>query len=321
VKFNRIIVLTIALVMLTCMSVRSEIIDRIIAVVNDEVITLKEVDAAFEPYLKKIEESLSGQDKEAAVKRTRDALLQRLIDNLLIAQEARKTGISVRDEEIMVVLEDSLVRQNTKMEDFLKKMAQEGNSLETVKNEIRQQLVRTRLMRREIKSKVMISDQEIGEYYNKHRDEYEGKEAVRIYQLLFVLPKDADRAAKTKIKDQAERIHKLATSGEPFDLLAVKYSQGPEAAQGGDIGFIEKGVTIPEVEKVAFSLPLNQVSDVIESDIGLHIIKVVDKRGAGIKPMVTVREEIKIKLEDEKLDKKYDEWISALRKKSYIEMR
>lgn len=320
-KFYKIIIMIVSLVMLMYTSARSEIVDRIIAVVNDEVITLKELDTAFEPYLKSIEEKYSDRDKEAMINRTRDAFLQRLIDDLLIAQEARKTGINVRDEEVMVVLEESLARQNIKLEDFLKKMEKEGNSPESAKNEIRRQLVRTKLMRREIKAKVIISDQEIGEYYDKHREEYEGREAVRINQILLILPKGADKAAKAKIKDQAEQIHKLALSGEAFDFLAAKYSQGPAAAQGGDIGFIEKGVTIPEVEKEAFSLPLNQISGVIESGIGFHIIKVVDKSGAGIKPMATVREEIKLKLEDEKLEKKYDEWISALRKKSYMEIR
>jgi parvulin-like peptidyl-prolyl isomerase len=101
----------------------------------------------------------------------------------------------------------------------------------------------------------------------------------------------------------------------------MKYSQGPEAQQGGDIGFIEKGVIIPEVEKAAFSLPLEQISNVIESSLGFHIIKVIDKRGAGLKKIESVREEIKTKLEDEKLEKKYDEWISAVRKKSFIEKR
>jgi parvulin-like peptidyl-prolyl isomerase len=221
----------------------------------------------------------------------------------------------------MEVLRDSLSRQNISMEDFVKKSEGEGKSLEAIKNEVRGQMMRSRLMRREIKSKIMISDQEIGGYYNQHRDEYEGKEAVRIMQILLMIPKDADEVTKAGIRNEAQQILKRARSGEPFDQLAMKYSQGPEAQQGGDIGFIEKGVTIPEVEKAAFSLPLEQISNVIESGIGFHIIKVIDKKGAGFKRLETVREEIKTKLEDEKLEKKYLEWISAVRKKSYIEIR
>ena len=321
VKFCKLIVLTTAVLMLAGTQARGEITDKIIAVVNGEIITQNEFNAAFEPYLKRIDETYPGSDKEAIIRQTKAALLQRFIDDLLIEQEAKKAGTSIKEEEVMEVLRDSLARQNIRMEDFLKKTESEGRSLETVKNEVRGQMMRTRLMRREINSKVMISDQEIGEYYNRHRDEYEGKEAVRIKQILLLIPKNADEETKAGIRNEAQQILNRAASGEPFDLLAMKYSQGPEAQQGGDIGFIEKGVIIPEVEKAAFSLPLEQISNVIESSLGFHIIKVIDKRGAGLKKIESVREEIKTKLEDEKLEKKYDEWISAVRKKSFIEKR
>jgi parvulin-like peptidyl-prolyl isomerase len=136
-----------------------------------------------------------------------------------------------------------------------------------------------------------------------------------------VIPPTADKATKAKIEEKAQQIHKSVLGETSFEMLAAKYSQGPEASQGGDIGFVERGVMIPEVETVAFGLQLDEVSDVIESGLGFHIIKVVDKRGGGFKPIAAVRDEIKAKLEDEKLEKKYDEWISALRKRSYIEIR
>jgi peptidyl-prolyl cis-trans isomerase SurA len=221
----------------------------------------------------------------------------------------------------MAVIQDVMTKQKLSMQDFLKNLDKEGNSIESVKKEIRSQLVRMRLLRREVKDKVVVSDEEIGEYYNKHREEYEGKESVRMKQLLLLLPPGADKSTKMKIKNEALRLRGLIMNGESFDLLAAKYSQGPAAAQGGDVGFIEKGTIIPEVEAAAFSLPLNQVSELIESSLGFHIIKVVDKKGAGLKPIAMVREEVKTKIEDEKLDKKFDEWISSVKAKSHLEVR
>jgi parvulin-like peptidyl-prolyl isomerase len=116
-------------------------------------------------------------------------------------------------------------------------------------------------------------------------------------------------------------IHKRLQNGEPFDALAAQYSQEPAAAAGGDIGYIEKGSMLPVVDSVAFSLKKDEISEVIESPLGFHIIKVVDKRGAGIKPIASVREEIKTKIEQEKMDKKYEEWIKDLRSKAIIEIR
>jgi len=310
-------------VILLCAPVSAEVVDRIIAVVNDEIITLYEFNTAFEPYRKNIENTYKGNDKETVIKQTRDAFLQRLIDNILIEQEGKKSGagIIVKDEEVMEVLRDIIAKQKLSMQDFLKNLAQEGNSLESVKKDIRTQMMRARLLRREIKSKIIVSEEEIGEYYNKNRQDYEGKETVRIKQILLLLPPNADKTTIARLKNEALQLHKRVMNGEPFDLLVVKYSQGPAAAQGGDVGFIGRGTIIPEVETVAFNLPVGQVSEVIESSVGFHIIQVVDKKGAGLKPIAAVREEIKTKIEDEKLDKKYDEWIASVRAKSHIEVK
>ena len=309
--------------MLMCMPAGAEVMDKIIAVVNDEVITLAELNAAFKPYRKNIEETYKGDNKEAVIKQTKEAFLKQFIDNMLIEQEAKKAGVGiiVKDEEVMEVLKDLLARQKSSMEDLLKKLSREGNSLESVKKDIKSQIMRMRLLRREIKSKILVSDEEIGEYYDKHRQDYEGKEAVRIKQILLLLPPKADKVARAKLKNEAQKLRQRIMNGESFDLLAVKYSQGPAAAQGGDVGFIVKGAIIPEVEAVVFSLPVEQLSEIIESSVGFHIIKVVDKRGAGLKPIAAVREEIKAKIENEKLDKKFEEWIASVRAKSHIDIR
>jgi parvulin-like peptidyl-prolyl isomerase len=323
VKFYKGIVLILLGVILLCAPVRAEVVDKIIAVVNDEIITLYEFNTAFEPFRKNIENNYKGTDKEAVMQQTKDAFLQRLIDNMLIEQEAKKSGASiiVKDEEVMEVLHDMLAKQKLSLPEYVKNLAREGNSLESVKKEIRGQMIRARLLRREVKSKILVSDEEIGEYYNKNRRDYEGKETVRIKQLLLLLPPNANETIKAKMKNQALQLHKRVMDGESFDLLIVKYSQGPAAAQGGDVGFIERGTIIPEVEAAAFKLPIGQVSEVIESSVGFHIIQVLDKQGAGLKPIAAVREEIKTKIEDEKLENKFDEWIASIRAKSHIEIK
>jgi parvulin-like peptidyl-prolyl isomerase len=166
-----------------------------------------------------------------------------------------------------------------------------------------------------------VSEEEIGDYYIKHREAYEGKEAVSIRQILILFPKNSNENIKAKLREQMNAIHKRLQNGEPFDALAARYSQEPAAATGGDIGFIEKGSMLPVVDSVAFRLKKDEISEVIESPVGFHIIKVIDKRGAGIKPIVSVREEIKFKIEQEKMDKKYEEWIKDLRSKAIIEIR
>jgi parvulin-like peptidyl-prolyl isomerase len=299
----------------------AEIMERIVAVINGDVITSSELNSAYEPYKKRIEESYKGPDKEKVIAENRLALLNKLIDNIIIDQEARKTQIIIKDEEVTDTINDFLSRRKMKMEDLINELAKENSSIEAHRKEVKAHLLRMRLLRREIRSKVAVTEEEIGEYYLKNREAYEGKEAVRIKQILILFPKGADVRTKAKLREEMDGIHKRLLNGEPFDLIAAQISQGPAAATAGDLGFLEKGSMLPAVESIAFSLKKDEISNVIESPVGLHIVKSIDRRGAGIKPIETVREEIKAKLEEEKIDKKYGEWIKELRKKSLIEIK
>jgi len=304
-----------------CVSAQAGVADRIVAVVNDEVITLSELNNAFEPYLERFTANYQGPDREKALGETKTTLLNRMIDNLLMEQESRKTGVTVRNEEVTDAINDMQKQRKISPEEFRKAMQREGITLDAYRKDIRDQLVRLKLIRRDIKSKVAVTDEEIGEYYRKHREDYDGKEAVRIRQILLLLPKEENPAVKEKLRADADAIHKRLLNGEPFEPLSAKFSQGPAAAEGGDIGYIEKGMIHSEVEDAAFSLPLNQISGVIESSVGFHIVQVVDRRGAGIKAIENVREEIREKIDREKMEKKFGEWLVELRKKSHIEIK
>ena len=299
----------------------AEIMERIVAVVNGDVITSSELSSAYEPYKKRIEETYKGPDKEKVIAENRLALLNKLIDNIIIDQEAKKSQMIIKDEEVNDTINDFLSRRKMKMEDLINELAKENSSIEAHRKEVKAHLLRMRLLRREIRSKVTVTEEEIGEYYIKNREAYEGKEAVRIKQLLILFPKGTDAKTKTKLREEMDAIHKRLLNGEQFDLLALKYSQGPSAATAGDLGFLEKGSMLPAVESVAFGLKKDEISKVIESPVGLHIIQAVDRRGAGIKPIESVREEIKAKIEEDKIDKKYEEWIKELRRKSLIELK
>jgi peptidyl-prolyl cis-trans isomerase SurA len=297
----------------------AEVVDRIVAVVNDEIITLSDLNNVFDPYRKKIEEAYRGEERDSIITESRMALLNKLIDAALIDQEAKRNKISVGEEELMTTIKDILARRNVSLEDFMKGLSAEGKSLETYKKDMREQMIRMQMIRKEIKSKVIVTDEEIGEYYRTHRTDYEGREAVRVKQIFLAFPKDADEATMEKLKKDADDIVIRLKNGEPFDALTAYYSQGPA---GGDLGFIEKGMmALPEVEKAAFDMEVGRVSGVIQSRAGFHIIMVVDKKGGGLKSIEIVRGEIQSNIEEQKLAKKFEEWLDALRKKSHIEIK
>ncbi|MBP7342278.1 MAG: SurA N-terminal domain-containing protein, partial [Syntrophaceae bacterium] len=162
----------VLIMLLATAALRADVADRIVAVVNDEVITLAELNRAFEPYAMNIEKKYKGPNPEEVLKQNRAALLQRMIDQMLIEHEAKKAGgplAVVTEEEIMNVLKSTLDKNNLTMDAYLRQLAEEGGSLESVKKEIKGQILRMRLLRREVQSKVLVPDEAIGEYYNRHR--------------------------------------------------------------------------------------------------------------------------------------------------------
>jgi len=295
--------------------------DRIVAVVNDDVIILSELEASLQPVMERIEKIPEEGKRKEVTAQARLAVLNQLIDRMLLEQEAAKLRIVVTDKEVDKALEDLLKDRGISLEKFRETMAAEGVMLDEYKDEIRRDRIKRKVIEKTVKSKVSVSEEEIGEYYAKHRDEYEGKEATRIQQILLVKPKDAADSATKTLRAQAEAILKKLKEGESFDFLVGTHSQGPAAGSGGDLGFVEKGMMFPEVDAVAFSLKGGEISDVIESPVGFHIIKIIDRRGAGIKPIEEVREEIVRKIGNEKMKKKFEEWLKELRGKSLIEIR
>jgi len=227
----------------------------------------------------------------------------------------------MKDDDVMSTIRGMLASQNMTMEQFEARLAKGGMTFEQYKERTKEQLLKTRILKFEVNYRVSISDDEIGEYYRKHRDEYEGKDAVRIKQILVPFPKDADRHQKEKLKEQAELIHKDLIAGGPFNAVAANYAKNPQIVVMGDMGFIEKGTMVTAVDQIAFRMKVNDISPVIESPIGYHIIQVIDKRGEGQKSIESVRNEIKLKLEEEKMEKKFEEWVNGLKKKSLIEIK
>ncbi len=299
----------------------AQVVDRIIAVVNSDVITLSEFNSAFEPFRLRIMRMELGQNTPQMLEQSRRELLDRMISELLIEQESRRSGIVVKDDEITAVVSEQLSRRNLTLNAFQKELSNEGMTMEEYRKGIRDQIVKMKLVRRDVRTKVIITQEEIGRYYEKHRHEYEGEEEVRIRQILVMVPRTADSGLISRLRREADEIRSRIIRGESFEGIAARYSVGAAAAGGGDLGFIGRGVMHPEVEEEAFKLAMDEISSVIESPVGFHIIKLVDRRGAGIKNLEVVKEEIRARIEEEKMEKKFEEWLMNLRNKSYIDVR
>lgn len=299
----------------------AEVADRIVAIVNDEVITQHELNQTIDRIAKRIEASNPGVPKGKIREEATMPVLNNMIEEMLLKQEAKRLGITVKDEEVTANINDLLAKRNWKLEDVKANLEKEGISFDEYREATRNNIIKGRVIRREIQSKIAVGSEEIGNYYREHRSEYEGKEAARIRQILIPVPQDADEDTRNKMKTEAEDVLKKLKDGASFDQLALQYSHGAAQGTGADMGFVEKGTMLPAVDEAAFKLKVGETSQVIESPLGFHIIQVLDKRGAGAKPLSAVRDEIEDIIGREKAEKKYADWMAELRKRSYIDIR
>ena len=295
--------------------------DSIAVVVNNDVITLSELNEEVGGLFKRIGNP-SDAEKETLLPEVRKTAMNKLIDDLLIGQEAAKMNIIIPAENVDATIQGMLQERKIPMEAFAATLTKDGGTMAEYREEVKQYLTRMKLISREIRPKISVNEEEIGEYYSEHRDLYEGKEAVRLSQILFILPEGASAANRKEIGAQAEAVFARLQNGESFELLASQYNSDPAVrASGGDLGFVERGMLRDALNEAAFILPPGQTSGVIETPVGFHIIKVTEKRGAGIKPIGEVRAEVEEKIAAKKTEAKYLEWIGTLRQKAHIEIR
>jgi peptidyl-prolyl cis-trans isomerase SurA len=297
-----------------------EIVDRVIAVVNDDVITQYELDSTVELILKKHEQSIRPEDRERITAEARKAILDRMIEDLLLRQEARRLGITVRDEELNASIQETLSKRNLSMDTLQEALIKDGTNYDKYREATRSEMIKTRILQREIRPRVTVTNEEIGAFYQEHRDDYEGKLRVRLLMISLPVPAASDEAEKESQRKKAESILKRIQAGEYFEALANENSQGKEAS-GGDIGYIEKGSINPILEEAAFSLKPGEVSGVIETNQGFYIIKALDKRGGGSLSLKATRQEVDERIFTEKMEKKYTEWMAEKRQKAHIEIR
>jgi peptidyl-prolyl cis-trans isomerase SurA len=297
-----------------------EIVDRVIAVVNDDIITQYELESTVDLVLSRYGQNIRPENRERAAADARKTLLDRMIDDLLLRQEAKKLGITVRDEEINISIQENLKRRKMSMEDLQQALVKEGSSYEKYREATRNDLIKSRAMQREIRPRISVTNEEIGAFYLEHRDEYEGRLRVRLQMIFLPVPVGGDPAVKEQQSVKAQAILKRIRAGEPFEALANEFTPA-SARTGGDIGYVEKGSLNPAIEEVAFGLNPGEMSDVIETPQGIYIIRALDRRGGGSPSVKATREDVEERLYRDKMEKKYAEWLAERRQKAHIDIR
>jgi peptidyl-prolyl cis-trans isomerase C len=253
----------------------------------------------------------------------RDEILRGALDQLvvytLLSQESRNRGIKVEDSEIDQKVEQLRSKFPTQ-EAFTKALAERGMTMDRLKHDARVDISVTKLMDAEMATEPAPSEQDAKAFYLKNPDRFKQGEKVRASHILIKVDQKAPPVAKQKARAAIDAVLKQAKTGGDFSKLAQEHSQDGSSAQGGDLNYFTREQMVPEFSKVAFSLKPGEISDVVETQFGYHIIKVVDHQEARTIPFEEVNAQIKQFLGNQKKQQHADAFIDGLKKKSKIEV-
>ena len=306
----------------TAMTTYATVVDRVVAIVNQEVITLSELALANSQYENPLFRELTLEPPESPEVLKLQETLRILIEKKLQLQAARKRGITVGQEELQQVLDEIKHKQgiNTDVA-FQQFLAKENLSLPDYTREIKDQLTILKLINREIRSGVVLNEEEIDAYYRAHPEQFKLPERIRLSQILLSVSKEAQEQEIQKLEERARQLHNQLLDGADFNMMARKYSEGSEVKQGGDLGYFKKGELMKEIDKVVFSLQVDEISDVVRTPLGFHIFKLMEKKTTETLSYQEVKNQIEERLFSEKTDLAYRQWLRRLRDQAYVELK
>lgn len=298
---------------------KAETVDAIVATVGSEVILYSELLAEIQGELNDFRRDAQSPE---AFDRLADTLLQsaleQAIEGKLLFREAQLLGVEIDDERVEARV-DALRKLYPTNEAFLSELDAAGETL----TEFRERQYK-RLMARSVyasklrilEADVVVDEAGLSRYYDTHREDFRRKERVRVRQIF--IPVGSAPEARAKTRARIDLIREELNAGAAFDALAKRYSKAPGADQGGVIGWQQRGDLVAVLEEAVFALPAGGVSDVIETEGGVHIMKVDERQEAGIAPLDKLRMEIEPLLRSQAASERYRKWIKELHKRSRV---
>lgn len=298
-----------------CRTAAADVVDKIAIIVNNEIITMGEIDRMLAPVYARYRTVYTDQrDLAKKMQEARKRVIDQLIEDKLIVSEAKRRNVQIDDKEIAAKLKETMGQFATQKE-FTKALLEQHLTLRELKNKYREQMMSRRLIDGKIGSRIMVGPVEVHTYYNGHIEDFVQPGRVTMRDIL-IRPKGPDDVARAE--SLARELDRRLDAGERFTDLAKTYSDGPGAAEGGLVKTVKQGDLLPEIEKVVFSLKAGEVSGVVKSPLGFHLFmveEVVPQRTLGVKEAYKEIEELIFR---EKIRREMKDWLAELRKNAYI---
>jgi peptidyl-prolyl cis-trans isomerase C len=285
--------------------------------VNGSSITEQELDARIKPHMdriaKQMDPNMAGQYKN----RIRGQVLEGMIVERLLDEQVKKANITITDGDINDRISEIITQQGMSIDGFKAMLQMQGQDFEQVKQQMKQGLAYEKFMDRQVGA-MEVNDAEALAYYEGNKADYNTPEEVKASHILIKVAPSASTEEKAAAKEKAEKLLKQVKEGGDFAALAKDNSDCPSKAKGGDLGFFERGTMVKEFADAAFAMQVGQVSDIVETQFGYHIIKVTDRKPAGLTPFEKAKPDIVKALEQTKKSKLYKQCIDKLKAEAKI---
>jgi len=287
----------------------AEVVDRIVAEVNDEIITMSELQHASKSI--EIQAGINPKGKES--KEIERQMLEALIDRKLAKAEAKRRGMTVDDKELAAALAN--FRKKNHLEDdetFSKTLGKSGLSLKELKQNLADQIIQNRLVTVAVGAKSVVSDAEVRRVYEEHFKEGGNRLHLRAIQIPF--PAGVTDAQKEELKRKAEAVVMEVKKGASFPDVAAKYS-----LEEKDVGFVSQDELDPRLAEFLGRLKPSEVAPAMTPQ-GIQLIQLVERRTGATRPFEEVAPEIRNALSQKEMEKRFSEWVKTLREKAHIKM-
>jgi peptidyl-prolyl cis-trans isomerase C len=289
---------------------------EIVARVNGEAINAAELETA----VKGLEGRAGGPVPADQRDRVYRGVLDDMIGYKLLIQEAKARKIAVPDADVEAQIA-KIRSQFPNQQQFEQALAAQKMTLQDVRDDARNEMSVEKLVQGEIASKIAVKPEAVSDFYKNNQDKFQQGPRVRASHILIQVPQSADAAAKQQAKGKAEAILKDLKGGKDFAAAAKENSQDPgSAVNGGDLGYFEQGQMVPQFEQAAFALKPGQMSELVETQFGYHIIKVAERQDSRVVPLEEAKGQIEQYLTQQNRQTETQAFVDTLKAKAKIEI-
>ncbi|MCK4495525.1 MAG: peptidyl-prolyl cis-trans isomerase [Candidatus Aminicenantes bacterium] len=293
-----------------------EIVEAIVVVVNDEVITLSQYKAKHEELLQSLRAQLQGEEFRKQYESLRKDILENMIMEVLLLQEAKKQGINVNEQvnmAIQKIKEDNDIQTD---EDLRQALAQQGMDLESFRKRMEEDILKQNIIFSEVGRSIVIDDTDVVNYYKQHPDEFTVPLEYTLSAIYLSTEGKSEEEFLAKKKDIDEKI----AAGEDFASLAGEYSEGPEKESQGDLGSFKEGELAENLRQAVEDLKEGETTSWIEISNGWYLLKMRERKESHLQTFEEARKTIEEKLYQEQQDKKFKEFMTKLRERSFVKI-